>query len=257
MLPGLSLGAILLFLPGCTGLFGDDGGGGEPTRPLTPCERSLNGYHLAVAPVRVVPHRRTYRVGDTVRFRFFEPTRLRDTAVRETYDLRAFPFRPVFLPVRFPPGAPASAAEFPVGRGEVHVDAAYRPEVVSDGRGVAARMWARVERDSFFAEAALALTAPGEYVTVWYDVWTVTSSDGDGRAYAEPVEFAGKCSAGFQISNYVRGDDHLDAFVPALQRFDTLRLGKWSRADVLDRGPFGGGSAYFEDRGGFAFEVVE
>jgi hypothetical protein len=244
--------SVAVLLSSC-GLFMED------REEIEPCPWDPDKVgHWITLPLKITPHQEVYRVGDTIRFSFHESVMLRDSNMQQRFDMSDFPFRPVQTIWRFEENT--SNIFFPLlDLNNVVIEDRFRPEPVSDFKSAGYRMWAVIDQDSFLAYTDVILTAPGKYLSAWYDVYTATSEAAGGdRSYAEPIEFEGQCEGhGFLIFNTLVGDDHLSDFVPELLRLDTLFRGKilWDKArrgSGLDRGNFS-----TKHSGFFGFEVVE
>ena len=242
--------ALAAALPAC-GLL-------DPGPEPCPYEHAPNNpSHAFQLPVDIVPHLRTYTVGDTVRWRLAESVEVYDRSTDRRFDLRAFPFRPVWAVWRFDD---SGRVWLPLLRDSVAIDARFRPQAIGDSRAQGYRMRATVERDSFRCEVAYPLRTPGRYVTTWYDVYKAgTGGSGHDRSYAEPITFEGRCDGfAFYIHNRVAsGPDHLDEFVPELKFIDEIHDGSLTDEKKQWQSEFGAGTFVIEREGYFAFEVVE
>ena len=230
----------------------------EDREEIEPCPWNPDKVgHWITLPLTVTPHQEVYRVGDTIRFSFHESVMVRDSNMKRRFDMSGFPFRPIHAMWRF---EEYTNDVFGVLQDfNTIIEDRFRPEPVRTSRTSGYRMWATIEQDSFLAYTDVILTAPGKYLSAWYDVYTATNEAAGGdRSYAEPIEFEGQCEGhGFLIQNFLIGDDHLEEYVPELLNLDTLFDGKilYDKArsgSGLDRGGFSTKHSAF-----FGFEVVE
>ena len=226
---------------------------------IEPCPWNPEGVgHWITLPITVTPHKKVYKVGDTLRFSFHESIMVRDSNMKRRFDLSGFPFRPVHSLWRFEENS--TDIFFPFEKSSFsNIEQRFRPEIVGDSRGKGISMWAITEQDSFLAYTDIILESPGKFISAWWDVYSATlEGSGGDRSYAEPIEFEGKCqNHSLLIRHNLVGDDHLSEFIPELIQIDSLFSNQlyftgaeWGTD--LDRG-----STNVRQNAYFGFEVVE
>jgi len=133
--------SFLIFLCAC-GIFIPEKQDIEPC----PWDPEFVGHNI-VLPLEVIPHKRIYKVGDTVRFSFHESVMVRDSNMKRRFDLSSFPFRPVHYMWRFEDGVNGFYA--PLAEENIILEERFRPELLQSRTGLGYRMWATIENDSF------------------------------------------------------------------------------------------------------------
>ena len=221
-------------------------------------EYLASGDYVLEVPMEIIPHQKTYKVGDTITFRMMFSDSILDLNRGERYKIENFPFKPIFHMYHVDNGEWSSAFR----ENPIHVEDIY------NGRYISSTSWADqiraitvYENDGYHFEFDMIATTPGVFISYVLD--SVIFIDFhvfiNGRHPEYILDFEGYCTGrGNIVATIVQGDDHIEDFIEELQFIDNeVYRGDLTFFDDKDVNKLGFGRFAIDWRGVYCFEVVE
>ncbi len=240
----------------------------EELLALCPYETEFVGpgnYYLKV-PLEVLPHKKTYKKGDTITFRMLFSDTIYDLNHKRDYVIKDFPFRPAFSFYKIENDDWVSALKLD---NPVIADSVFNTRFVGPGNtgGVSIAVDVRGDtqyKDGFYNfEFQFVMNVPGVYILLVGDaIESLNARDLREGLYPEyQVDFEDKCpDANYSIRTILQGDPHYLDFPEEVQYLDREVFFNDIEGIIEGDNEFWGyglSKVIAEWSGMFAYEVVE
>jgi len=228
--------------------------------------RALNydGYgHYVQMPFDVIPHKKLYKIGDTMSINFEVSKHVFDENLEETLEMIDFPFVPFFHLFRFEKTLPFGSLEAiynGLGMNTVNIDEVNMPRIINTGfQGKAYRVDFDFDDEYYNFNFDVIFETEGNYLFLIRDgvnSYEATNDSLDASIINFPVE--NKCEGFRYIIKYIlNGEDYLTSFRKEIKYLDE-ELWSNSLYSTNDTHYSNGNNLWnLESMGAFAFEVEE
>ncbi len=221
-------------------------------------EYSSAGEYILEVPMKIIPHQKTYKVGDTITIRMMFSDSILDLNRGERYKIEDFPFRPMIQLYLVKNNEWSSGfRENTFAAPEIY-NATYRSATswADDIRGFSV-----YENGIYHFELTLVVLTPGVYITHVIDGVIFAHPDDISQGYPPPynIDFEGKCPNRFwNVATRIQGDDHIEDYIEELQLLDEqVYRGALTFLGGDPLSPLGNGRFAVDWRGVYCFEVEE
>jgi len=248
----------LIFFSGCL----SSGLSEEEYADLCPYERKSSGVFQLQANLEVIPHQKTYQVGDTVIWRINATDSMFDYNRDMIFKIENFPFQPYFHLYKIQDNTWSSGYEHM----DVLIDSVYSPRYVTGGNTFARsiRGTSTFINGEYLFEFKTVFTEPGTFINYVPDKTLFTGeneiNEGLNPEYNGIINHS-ECPDPFYIVDYLlQGDPHYDDFQDEMVFLDKeVYYDEMVRIDGIDEDIWGRNYADIpvDWRGFFGFEMVE
>jgi hypothetical protein len=213
--------------------------------------------HQLQVPIKVIPHKLKYQVGDTVSFVVDMSDTIHDLNTDQNFKVENFPFRPLGVLYRFFDGV-----NWDDGFQKIKYIVDSSNFIRTDGNGShpqAMLLKYNYANNRYKLTLKLVLTEKGRYLIQFQDLVNDLRSDSEEYKKIKAFAFPGKCPTfTFLPCNTIVGDDQLTHFEPELLYIDKVEFyDNWGTIKIKNssQSPYGSGSFAWEFNGTFGFEV--
>jgi len=225
-----------------------------------PYEIKYTALHHLTVPITMIPHQKTYQVGDTLTVQLLFDNNIYDLTRDANFIIEDFPFEPVnalymIEDESWHHGYRLNQLLIDEEKFNVRYNTG-ESEFADDMRG-----FTIYEDGWYHFEYQLVLESPGVYISLMVDQYRENKANLQPSLNdkANAVQFEGRCpDTDFRICNVVEGDPHYHDFLDELIYLDkVVYQDNLSRIEGLDEHIFDEGRISIDWAGFFCFEVVE